>query len=253
MNTSNEPPALPPVGHGNSATLPLGEGPGENEPIARPTQTIEAMLRQPRRLVHQLQQGAGGKLIVQMVGLGVVCAAIYGLVVGTFSGGTQLWAAPVKLALGMLAAGLICLPSLYIFACLAGSRARLVEVAGVVSGLVLLMTLLLIGFAPVAWVFSQSTTSVAAMGALHLLFGLVALIFGIRFLSQSFAWMETRFNAGLKVWMILFTLVVIQMTTALRPIVGTADTFLPKEKKFFLVHWFEALHGNSVVARVRED
>ena len=32
-----------------------------------------------------------------------------------------------------------------------------------------------------------------------------------------------------------------QMTTALRPIVGTSDDFLPKEKKFFLKHWFEQL------------
>ncbi|MBI1177134.1 hypothetical protein GC207_06805 [bacterium] len=251
MNTSYEPPNQPPVP--NPASLPLGQGPGENEPIARPTQAIEAMLRQPRRLVHQLRQGAGGKLIGQMVGLGIVCAAIYGVVVGMFSGGTQLWAAPVKLAFGMLAAGMICLPSLYIFACLAGSRARLVEVAGVVSGLVLLMTLLLIGFAPVAWVFSQSTNSVVAMGFLHLLFGVVALIFGMRFLSQGFKWMETQFNAGLKVWMIIFTLVVIQMTTALRPIVGTADTFLPKEKKFFLAHWFDQINGDGKLARALED
>ena len=40
---------------------------------------------------------------------------------------------------------------------------------------------------------------------------------------------------------VLFVLVVLQMTTALRPIVGTADTFLPKEKKFFLNHWGECV------------
>jgi hypothetical protein len=57
--------------------------------------------------------------------------------------------------------------------------------------------------------------------------------------------METRSNAGLKIWMLIFTLVVIQMTTALRPIIGTADTFLPQEKKFFLAHWFEQMTGQS--------
>jgi hypothetical protein len=31
------------------------------------------------------------------------------------------------------------------------------------------------------------------------------------------------------------------MTTALRPIVGTADTLLPEEKKFFASHWVECL------------
>jgi hypothetical protein len=74
----------------------------------------------------------------------------------------------------------------------------------------------------------------------------------MRFLSQGFRCMETNFNAGLKVWMIIFTLVVIQMTTALRPLVGTADTFLPTETKFFLAHWFEEMNGPRL-ARNLED
>jgi len=31
------------------------------------------------------------------------------------------------------------------------------------------------------------------------------------------------------------------MITALRPIIGTADTFLPQEKKFFVSHWVNCL------------
>jgi len=40
-------------------------------------------------------------------------------------------------------------------------------------------------------------------------------------------------------------LVVLQMTTALRPIVGRADTFIPEEKKFFLTHWFQCLEKSD--------
>jgi hypothetical protein len=29
------------------------------------------------------------------------------------------------------------------------------------------------------------------------------------------------------------------MTTALRPLVGTAPTFLPETKQFFVAHWME--------------
>jgi hypothetical protein len=43
---------------------------------------------------------------------------------------------------------------------------------------------------------------------------------------------------------IILILVVLQMTTALRPIVGTADSFLPKEKKFFLNYWGECLKSS---------
>jgi len=39
---------------------------------------------------------------------------------------------------------------------------------------------------------------------------------------------------------------VLQMTTALRPIVGpTQESFLPKEKVFFLTHWFKCLEMNA--------
>src|SRR5947209_17501984 len=98
----------------------------------------------------------------------------------------QLWAAPVKLALGMLISAVICLPSLYIFTCLSGSQARLAEMCGLLIGLLLLMTLLLVGFAPVAWLFSQSTDSLPWMGVLHLLFWFIAVFFGLRFLESAF-------------------------------------------------------------------
>jgi hypothetical protein len=31
------------------------------------------------------------------------------------------------------------------------------------------------------------------------------------------------------------------MTTALRPLIGSADSFLPATKQFFLQHWLECL------------
>ncbi len=97
--------------------------------------------------------------------------------------------------------------------------------------------ILLIGFAPVAWIFSQSTTSVVGMGILHLLFWIVAVLFGARFLGRSFNRLGIRSEAGINVWLLIFVLVMLQMTTALRPMLGRADHFLPTDKKFFLSHW----------------
>ena len=224
-----------------SATVPLGEQPEDRLPIYGVSAAMEAILRQPRRVMFQLRQSSSRRLIAAMVLLALFCALVYGLVVGTFSGAKQLWAAPAKIAGGMLVCAAICLPSLYIFSCLSGSQARLIEVIGLVAGLLLLMTLLLIGFAPVAWVFSQSTESVAAMGALHILFWFVAAYFGLRFLTAGFRHLNATSNAGLNVWIILFVMVCLQMTTSLRPLVGKADTFLPKQKKFFLTHWSESM------------
>ena len=158
---------------------------------------------------------------------------IYGVVVGSLSGGAQLWIAPVKLALGTLLAVLICLPSLYIFSCLAGSEFRLRAVAGVLAAAVCLSSLLLIGFAPVAWIFSQSTDSLPFMGTLHLLFWLIGLSFGLRLLGGMNRFRGESGGGRLKSWSLIFILVCLQMTTTLRPIIGHSDHFLPREKKFF--------------------
>lgn len=251
MNDPNTPPLIPAVGA--PALPPAPPSPGadaeEQEPIANTVSAVEAILRQPRRVLFQLRQSRSGRLIGAMFLVSLICALIYGVVVGTFSGGTQLWAAPVKIAAGLIICALICLPSLYIFACLSGSQARLGEIVGLVAGLTMLMTILLIGFAPVAWVFSQSTESLVAMGALHLAFWIIASYFGLRFLNAGFAHHHDNSGGGIKVWMILFLLVMLQMTAAVRPLIGTADTFLPTEKKFFVNHWRDCVKEANETTR----
>lgn len=237
------PPYVPPPGYG---PRPLGENPEDRQAIPGVAAAIESILRQPRRVMYQLRQPGAGKLIAAMLFISVLCSLIYGVIVGSFSGHDQWWAAPVKIASGLLISTVICLPSLYIFACLSGSQARLVEIFGMVSGLLMLMTILLIGFAPVAWLFSESSNNICWMGALHLIFWFVATIFGVRFLNAAFSHSNARSNAGLNTWIVIFVLVVLQMTTALRPIVGTSNKFLPDEKKFFLGHWVDCLqHGSD--------
>jgi hypothetical protein len=235
----SEPLPPPPL----SGPRPLGEDPSERVPITNVVAAIDAILRHPRRIMFQLHQPDAGKLIGMMALVAIACSLIYGVVVGTFSGGQQLWIAPVKIAAGLMISALICLPSLFIFTCLSGSQARLVEVCGLLAGLLMLMTILLIGFAPVAWIFSQSTESLAWMGALHLIFWFIATIFGLRFLETGFSHSHARSHAGFYTWVIIFLLVAVQMTTALRPIIGTADTILPTEKQFFLAHWGDCLNS----------
>jgi hypothetical protein len=234
---SSEPFPPPPL----RGPRPLGEDPSERVAITNVAAAIDAILRHPRRLIFQLYQPGAGKLIAMMLLVTVVCSLIYGVVVGTFSGHEQLWAAPAKITAGLMVSALICLPSLYIFTCLSGSQARLVEICGLLSGLLMLMTILLIGFAPVAWIFSQSSESIAWMGTLHLIFWFIATFFGLRFLEAGFSQSQAKSHAGFNTWVIIFLLVSVQMTTALRPIIGRADTLLPTEKQFFISHWGDCL------------
>jgi hypothetical protein len=211
-----------------------------------PVLLLEALLKYPGRIVHELQFNwkialSGWLLMFALIGM-----SLYGLVVGSFSGGPQMWIAPAKLVLGTLLSVLICLPSLYIFACLGGIDARLRAVTGVFFAAVGLSSLLLIGFAPVAWIFSQSTDSIAFMGALHLGLWAIGTLFGLR-LIEAMGWLLTgSARSHLKLWGMIFGVVCLQMMTTLRPIVGTSKTFFPTEKKFFLAHWFETFSGPSV-------
>ena len=227
------------------STIPLGENADERMPILNFIGAVEAILRQPRRLMFQLRQPGAGKLIGAMLLTSVVCAVVYGVIVGTFSRGDQLWIAPVKIAGGLIVSALLCVPSLYIFSCLSGSQAKLGEVFGFLAGLLTLMTILLVGFAPVALIFSTSTESLNWMGALHLAFWFIATMFGLRFFMAAFSHTNAKSHAGLHTWAIIFLLVTLQMTAALRPILGTAETFFPAEKKFFISHWFDCLKSSD--------
>jgi hypothetical protein len=241
QSPANPPP--PPIRPGDKAVGLREPQPDAAElaPIRGLAGVLEALLRRPRGVLHHLSGADAPRLIGMMLFIAAVGAALYGVVVGTFSGGAQLWAAPAKITGGLMICGVICLPSLYVFACLTGSTARLGDVAGMIAGLLALMTLLLFSFAPVAWVFSQSTESVAAMGALHLVFWLIATYFGARFMYRGMARLGARSEGAFYFWITVFVLVALQMTTALRPLVGRSDTFLPKEKRFFLQHWWDGL------------
>ena len=139
MNDPQPPPPVIPALSTSGTVIPrLGEDPAERVPIPGPGGAIEALLRHPRRVLFQLRQSESGRLTARLVAIAIACSLLYGVVVGTFSGGDQIWAAPVKIAAGLLLAACICLPSLYIFSCLSGSEARLIEVLGLAAGLLAL-------------------------------------------------------------------------------------------------------------------
>ena len=202
---------------------------------------IEALLKEPGRIIYELQENWRANLSAWLLVFALLGIAGYGLVVGSFSGGQQLWVAPVKLSIGTLLSVLICLPSLYIFACLAGVETRLRTIAGVLFAAMALTALLLIGFAPVAWIFSQATDSVAFMGALHLLLWAIAIGFGLRVIAATSRLLAGYNHGHMNLWSLIFILVCLQMMTTLRPIVATSNRFLPGEKKFFVAHWLETM------------
>ncbi len=212
-------------------------------PVSFPN-VIEALLKHPGQLIHSSQQSGSG--VPARLALGsLLCLTIFGLLLGTFSGGNQLWAAPLKITVGMIVAVIICFPSLYIFSALDGLNARVHQIASIVLGMVALTSLLLLGFAPVIWVFSSSTDFLGFMGFLVLGFWIIGLFFGTRLLTSAVQALGSETSGYLKIWVAIFTIVTLQMSTSLRPLIGTSDTFFPEKKKFFVQHWLYHLDADN--------
>jgi len=230
-------PNIPPIPGTGSQPPPASDHSAQSPPVANGFQAAEALLREPARLIDEVRKGKCNWLLGALFGLSSILALVYGLVLGSFSGGTQWWASPVKSVICLVFSAVICFPSLYVFACLSGARAKIRELATLLVGMLAIVGLLLLAFAPVAWLFSQSTESIVAMGALHLVFGAIAFYFGFRFLELGLNRLNGDRNPVLRLWSFVFVLVVLQMTTSLRPLLGKADSFLPDTKRFFLQHW----------------
>lgn len=243
MNSESTPPAVPAAPEPVVKSAPVFK----LEPLVGPPTLLnvtEALLKHPGRVLHACQEGGLG--VAMKLGLvALVSLAVFGLLLGSFSGGTQLWAAPLKITLGMAVAVIICFPSLYIFSALDGLNARFPQIAATMLGMVALTSLLLLGFAPVIWVFSTSTDSLGFMGFLALCFWIIGLFFGTQLLSGSIRALGSDTTSYLKVWITIFTVVTLQMSTSLRPLIGTSDTFLPEQKKFFIQHWFYHLDADN--------
>lgn len=244
MNENTDPQPTPPPIPNTEAPKPPRPDRYEFAPMKGERNlpgVLENLLKHPGRVIWELTNGRASGVVLALLVVTIISLAIYGVVAGSLSGGSQLWIAPVKIVGGSLVSLLICLPSLYIFLCLSGADARLRQVAGLAMASACLTALLLISFAPVAWVFSQSTDSIALMGALHIVFWVVALWFGLGFLGRSAALANTGAGNNLNVWMLIYIVVCLQMMTAIRPILGKSDTFFPTTKQFFLAHWGETM------------
>lgn len=202
---------------------------------------LDRLIRSPDLLLGDLEGPRAAGLLAMLAATAIGGHLAYGLVVGSFSGGEQWWASPAKIVVGTALSGAICFPSLYIFATLAGAEVRLRHVLGLLLGLFALTAVFLAGFAPVSWVFSQSSTLVSFVGAVHLTIWLLSIFVSLRVLSATLRRWRAKHPELATLWLGILVLTCCQMMTTLRPLVGTADRLLDPEKRFFLQHYVETM------------
>jgi len=212
---------------------------------------FEALLRRPHALIARLAEPdhrATGRFGL----IALLSFLLFGVVLGCFAKHEQLWAAPLKISAGVLIAGVICFPSLFIFSTLAGARTSVSQLAACMMGALALAGLLLLGFSPAIWIFAESTDSFGFMGVLGIIAWGISVLFALKFLHSAVIAAGGGQKAPLMVWSGIFLLVTLQMTTSLRPIIGRSEKFLTSEKKFFLQHWGDTM-GDSLPVEIPES
>jgi hypothetical protein len=174
---------------------------------------FERLLRPPED-GEELQ--ANGGTITRLLLGAVLCFAAYGATAGLFQGGTQVGWSAVKTPLIVLGTALLCLPSLYVFATLAGARLTPPRFAFVLAAFLALLGLLALGLIPINWLFSVSSRSLLFVVWLHVAAWVLAIGLARRFLRSVFTEDGPRRAVG--VWLVLFVVVSFQVTTCLRPV-----------------------------------
>ena len=202
----------------------------------------DALLKKPTRLLYEWQEGRRGPVVRYLGLIFAVSFLVFGLLLGMFSGDKQLWIVPLKIICGATITALITLPSLYVFSSLGGFDMTLQRACGLLLSGLALIGVILLGLAPVLWIFTQSTDSVGFMGFLVLVFWMAALGFGMSMILRNAKVFGNHKTGYLVLWAIIFITVTLQMSTSLRPLLGPAEeTILPTEKRFFLQHWITTL------------
>lgn len=203
---------------------------------------VERVLRD--RMGYFAEIARGQELSCKIADL--LTVTIFGLAVFGFVAGlsgrdiVQAFVSTVKLPFLFLASGVICLPTLYYFSVLFGSRLRFLQTITLILTAQTVTAILSLGFAPISLLFWLSGSESLFLVALHAAMlglaaglGLIFLVQGALYIQETqppdkitfftWAWMFVKGafrSLVLTGWMIVYGLVGTQLSYTLRPFFG---------------------------------
>ena len=204
---------------------------------------IAGVLGNPEGVIRQIcasrRLGAQGAFLL-LLALGGT--ALYGFGAGCFVDWQVALLDAAKMGGVVLFGYLLCLPTLYVFASIAGCRVGFAQLAQI--GLVVLSGIgcILAALAPVLWLFAVSTESAALFILLAFMLVIVAVALGARTLGGAVKVQAVNTTAGLSAWFVVFLVVALQAITLVRPMLSPVGAERePEGKCFFVSHFFRSL------------
>lgn len=191
--------------------------------------TLILLLRDRIGFMAQIaeNQNVTSKIAALMV-MGSVLFAVYGAIVGSFSGWPQAISSAVKLPILYLLTLLICFPTLYFFNVLFGSRKSLAQHFGILISAVAAIGVLLFSFAPITLFFLVTTQNYSFFLLLNVAIMALTGIVGVKFLYDGMQMMSEQDDLSgyanrkrlLQAWLGLYAFVGSQLGWTLRPFFG---------------------------------
>jgi len=201
---------------------------------------ISAILGNPGEFIRQLCEDRhpclrGRALLLMALG----GAALFGFGIGYFVDWKVALLDSAKMCGVVLFAYLLCLPSLYVFASISGSKVGFIQLVNI--GLVVLSGIgcILAALSPVLWLFAVSTESAPMFFILTLALAGVAVGLGVRTIEGAQKSGTVSNTTGLSAWFVVFLVVVLQAITLVRPMLSPIGTSpRPAGKCFFVSHFY---------------
>ena len=223
----------------------------ETPPRPPPASLMAALLKSPEHVTNAIAEDKNAiRHGLTLLAYALLFHAIFGLAIGFFGGASVAMMAAIKTPLIALCSLLLCLPSLYVFSSVGGTPITLSQTIMLGAACLAMIGLLLIGLAPVAWLFSASTQNLPFVVMLTIFLWLISVLFAVRFIRRSRANPVFQRIGGIGIWFIVFILVSLQMTTCMRPLLEKSvagKTWWAADKKFFLAH-FASCFGEKKTA-----
>lgn len=211
--------------------------------------TVFSLLRDRKDFLEEIHEGVKLRSKISSLMLSSFCFfAVYGAIIGTFHSPLQSLSSAIKLPALYLITLLVCLPTLYIFNVLFGSKQSIAQHFTYLLTAVSVIAILLCGFAPVTLFFLITVNDYNFFLLLNVFIFALTGILGVSFLYQTMRpLVDSEPGSGTKVrtnilrfWLCLYGFVGSQLGWTLRPFFGSPgqfELFRPREGSFFSGVW----------------
>jgi hypothetical protein len=215
---------------------------------------ITGLLKTPASLVRRINEDDSlPGLALQLLFWGLLFHAAYGFAMALFTSSQVALVTACKAPIISLCSILLCMPSLYVFSCVAGRTVSLTQTLALGSATVAMTGLLLIGLTPISWLFSVSTSSLRFVVLMNVTAWAISVSFCSRIFRILGAVDPQKGLSGSEWWLIIYIVVSLQMATTMRPLLTISDAgWRDPEKKFFLAHLGDSMRKQQNRGRANE-